>query len=460
MKTVYKTIIPLLILIMFSCTKQDEWLDAKRNKNDVNPETIKDFQAVLDNNSVVNSRFISIGLVGTDNISIADEDLPLVDEAVRNAYLWKKDIWPPNSGNDWKIYDIVALANVVLDGLQKADPSEPGYDNVKGQALFIRAYAYYYLSQTFCKPYDAATATGDLGLPIRTTSDANKIFPRSNLKDLYDFMIADTKSAIALLADNQALNYRANKSAALGFLAKLYLLTGDYTNALLYANESIKAGGKLIDFNDSNSVSLQREYRFADNGLQNPEILFYAVVGGYTVAYAGPFSQHVIPGELYNMYGENDLRKKYFFAEDKGVIKFWGTYSGSYYRFAGIALNELYLISAECEARVGSYQNAMTTLNKLLEKRFLAGSFIPLTAGTAEDALRVILDERRKELPFTGIIRWEDLRRLNKDPRFAKTLHHTVAEKEYILPPNDLNYTLPIAAEEIQLTNIEQNERH
>jgi hypothetical protein len=49
------------------------------------------------------------------------------------------------------------------------------------------------------------------------------------------------------------------------------------------------------------------------------------------------------------------------------------------------------------------------------------------------------LDERRRELAFTGN-RHIDLKRLNLDPRFAKTVTHTVDGVDYTLEPNSRRY--------------------
>ena len=101
---------------------------------------------------------------------------------------------------------------------------------------------------------------------------------------------------------------------------------------------------------------------------------------------------------------------------------------------------------------------AIQDLNALLAKRWKSGSFVPVTAMTSEDALKIILEERRKELVFRGL-RWSDLKRLNKEPRFAVTLEKTIAGKEYVLPPNDNRYVFPIPSAVIQMSGIEQNPR-
>lgn len=101
----------------------------------------------------------------------------------------------------------------------------------------------------------------------------------------------------------------------------------------------------------------------------------------------------------------------------------------------------------------------MDVLNSLLTERYKAGSFTPLIASDAANALQMILQERRKELLFRGI-RWPDLRRLNLDPSTAKTLYRIIEGKTYELQPNSPNYVFPIEERVIQFSGIEQNPRN
>ncbi len=127
--------------------------------------------------------------------------------------------------------------------------------------------------------------------------------------------------------------------------------------------------------------------------------------------------------------------------------------------FCGLAANEMYLIRAECLARQGNKEAALSDLNALLRKRFKTGTFTDLGAASVLDALTLVLSERRKELPFTGNIRWEDLRRLNKEANFRRTLTRIVSGNTYTLLPNDARYVLPIPQVEIEITGLTQNER-
>jgi hypothetical protein len=52
-----------------------------------------------------------------------------------------------------------------------------------------------------------------------------------------------------------------------------------------------------------------------------------------------------------------------------------------------------------------------------------------------------------------------DLRRLNKDSRFAKTVLRKLYGITYLLPPNDNRYTFYIPQSVIDISGIQQNQR-
>ncbi|MBN8786906.1 MAG: RagB/SusD family nutrient uptake outer membrane protein, partial [Terrimonas sp.] len=125
--------------------------------------------------------------------------------------------------------------------------------------------------------------------------------------------------------------------------------------------------------------------------------------------------------------------------------------------FTGLATDEVYLINAECLVRKKQIDLALEQLNKLMENRFIAGTFEPLETGNADLLLEKILIERRKELCFRGI-RWQDVRRLNKEGAEI-VLRRELNGVEYTLEANSIKYVLPIPPAEIQYSGILQNER-
>jgi hypothetical protein len=96
----------------------------------------------------------------------------------------------------------------------------------------------------------------------------------------------------------------------------------------------------------------------------------------------------------------------------------------------------------------------MDLLNQLLAKR-CDNTFRPLTAATPEEALKIILDERRKELLLRNL-HWGDLNRLNAEPAFQKTIEKVSMDQTYRLTLQD-RYVFPIPLNVIEASGIAQN---
>ncbi len=447
--------------ICWGCDAQEKWLDVKRNINDVMPSTIEDLQALLDNDNVFNQSYPMLGMVSADNFYLTDDAVGSLSSTERNTYLFEKDIFEgSNPGEFFNPYIKIQYANVVLEGLTRISDAHPQYSHIRGQALFLRAFSFYYLSQTFCMPFDRNTAATAPGIQVRLTADPNLVTPRSTVLETYSRMLTDLEEAVALLPEISTYRTRASKASAYGLMAKIHLCMGEYEKAANAAALALGINDQLLDFN-SDRINPQSGYPFpvyADRE-GNPEIIFFASTIGYSSQWPAG-AVHFIDSLLYESYAEGDLRKSLFYTVDQaGRTRFRGAYTGSFFNFGGIAVNELLLIRAESMARTGRWQQALLDLNYLLLQRFSEGNFEPYTADNEETALRILLEERRKELPFTGLARWEDLRRLNNDPRFAKTIVRVYKGSRYELLPGDHRYAFPLPDPEIQLSSVPQNPR-
>ncbi|WP_146203126.1 RagB/SusD family nutrient uptake outer membrane protein [Mucilaginibacter oryzae] len=237
-------------------------------------------------------------------------------------------------------------------------------------------------------------------------------------------------------------------------LARISLAMGGYPAALDYANACLAQYATLSDYNTLNKPTT--------TGIHNTylsEDIFHANMVGHVV-YSVRRDSYIGP-DLYNSYDANDLRKTKFFAILDGLSqypRFVGSYDYKGLKYDGLAVDEVYLVKAECLARAGDAEGAMAALNALLVTRWKTGTFIPYTAANAGDALLQVLKERQKELLLRGL-RWTDLRRLNLDSRLAVTLRRTVGGADYHLPPNDPKYAFPIPDIEVQLGGLTQNPR-
>jgi hypothetical protein len=320
----------------------------------------------------------------------------------------------------------------------------------------LRALHCYYLQETFGQPYRPATAGTDLGIPLQLTDNTNQPVTRATVQEVYRQIIRDDSMAIALLPVGiQSANpNRPCRPAAYALLARVYLTMQDSANAERYADDCLNLYSTLVDYN---TVDSSEAHPFPLTG--NKEVLFQCSAYNYPVMYN---DMAEVDSNLYRSYAINDLRRAVFFRpapSGDGGVCFKGNYTGQLYLFSGLAVDEVYLIRAECRARSGNIAGAMSDLNTLLSSRWRSGTFQPYTAATADQALALVLTERRKETLFREL-RWSDLRRLNQDPRFAISLIRILAEQVDTLPPLNDRYTYPIPENEIQLSGIPQNQRN
>lgn len=449
MKRLIYYLLPALL-----CSCQKGFLDVKPQKSLLVPETTADFYALLDNTLIFNNTpGLTVEADGDLYTTDAGYNAFVLDEERKN-YTWAKDLFGSASQGDWDTpYQQVFYANVVLDGLSKLG-SGTDAAVLKGTALFHRAFAYYWLAQQFAAPYDAATAATDAGIPLKTSADVNERPGRGTLAATYAQLLRDLDQARGLVPVTTLFKSRPNRAAVFGLQAKVYLAMGDYPSAGRYADSCLQLSHALIDYNTLSATATRPFPKALPNG--NDEVIFDAV----QLAYSDASSTSVILTDpaLYQSYAADDLRKTIFYKALSTGYKFKGNYAGIISLFSGIATDEMYLTRAECAARQGNAAAALADLNTLLATRWKKGTYTAMTAPTADAALALILTERRKELTCRGT-RWTDLRRLNRDPRFAVTLGRVVAGVNYTLGPGSPRYVYPIPQDELIQVKLEQNER-
>jgi hypothetical protein len=194
--------------------------------------------------------------------------------------------------------------------------------------------------------------------------------------------------------------------------------------------------------------------------LYNEEVIWQADLAYNTILST---SKSKTDTAFYNSYENNDLRKAaYFKMSGTSSVIFKGHYNGQWQGtsvlFSGLAVDEAYLVKAECEARTGNPEAAMGTLNALLENRY-DSTFVPVSASGQQEAIGIILKQRRKELCFRGSTRWMDVRRLNQFENSKITLSRKIDGKEYDLLPGDPHFAFLIPQNAIDNSHIKQNDR-
>ncbi|MDF2191231.1 RagB/SusD family nutrient uptake outer membrane protein [Paraflavitalea sp. CAU 1676] len=445
-------------IIVFGACRKD-WLDTKSDQSIVVPTTLDDFEAALANTSVFNENQPSLLELGCDDYYHTSSSLSNKTQGQKNIYTWAgtSNFYAEQSSKfEWdNVYLAIFYSNRILEGLQEVkqpDRSER-WNNLKGSALFFRSFANYNLVSIYSKAYDKNSAASDLGIILRLESDINLKAERASVKESYDRIISDLLEAIPLLPNKVLVKTSPTKAAAYALLARVYLFTGEFEKALKASTECINLADGILDYN---TVAVDAISPFAP--LYTKEVIFYSRMVNsplFPLANGTGFVDTVV----LRSYGEKDLRKRAFFRNVNGRMTFKGSYSSLFFvLFNGLAIDEVYLIRAECLARADKNSESLSDLNKLLSSRYEAGSFQPISTMTSKESLSIILKERRKELLCRGV-RWVDIKRLNEINEGPGTLTRLIGGSEFKLAPKDNRYVYPLPNSEITVSDVPQNPR-
>ena len=445
----YFGLLCLSLSCILSCTK---FLDEKSDKALSLPKSLTDLQALLDAYGTMNEVYSYAGEEASDDYFLSTKNWQgIANQDTRNNYIWN-DAAKLNAS--WSLpYKVVFVCNTVLEEIELLDRKNRGqdYQRIKGGALFFRAFALYEVASLFAPVYSAVNAE-KLGIPVRLATAVEENTSRATVKQTYDQIIADLKTAAELLPITTAYKNRPTKRAAFSLLARIYLAMSDYAGALDASNKALSYGDDLLDYN---TVDVDAGAPF---DLSNQEIIWLA--GSYAVSPLLTPSRYGVDTALYVSYAANDLRKRAFFTKKSdNYYSFKGTYESRKqgYLFRGLAVDELYLIKAECDIRMGNRVAGLNSLAILLRNRYEPGTY-QIDLGLSQDkALHLVLSERRKELLFRGI-RWTDLKRLNLVESSAKTLVRKL-DQEYHLASNDPRYVFLIPEMVISIAGFPQNPR-
>lgn len=443
----------MIVIITVGC---DSILDIKSDKKLVVATTVDDFQALLNSGNISGS-YCSAGEASSDDYFVPDVELNTLDfDSDYRLYTWQPDYvsrTQSSAGDEWyNCYRAIYVCNSVLYDINRLGLSGKEIDNVRGQALALRAFRYLDAMQIWSPVYNKATASEDLGVVIRLDPDMNLPSERATVQEVYDQIIKDLLEAVNLLPLTQAGLTLPSKGAAHGLLSRAYLFMADYEKALYHAEQALGFKSNIIDFNDLNPA----------NNFPIPAI---REASEEVVLRTRLFSSELliqrrsrISPELYSLYEENDLRKSiYFRINNDSTITFKGTHMGHQGLLNGVSTSELYLIAGESNLRIGNLKEAERFLNTLLVRRWRAGTYQAFSFSSYEDGLRIILEERRKELVFRGL-RWPDLKRLNRDGANVSLTRIAKGEK-FVLHANDLRYAIAIPETVIEISGIPQNPR-
>lgn len=451
MKLTTKFYSVLLVTFLFTACSKD-WLEEKQNIKLVIPTTLNDMDLLLNTDFLRLDGRGASETVCDDYEFTSDQFNSLYFGVDRDMITWKSMEMPKYGDREYDEWDLsyaeIQICNIVLEGVEKIERTENNkqqFDRIRGTALYHRARAHLNLAMTFCNDYDKSTASSDLGIPLKLNSDISEKVVRANLEQTYSRIISDLKEATNLLPTTQSSQTFIAKGGSFGLLARAYLFTDNYNEALNACDSSLKYHGYIENYNN---VSPAPSRPFLNLSTKEMHII------GILRRESENFYVGRISNELFRMYDENDLRKTLFFRiNNDGKPSFRGSYQGGQL-FTATATDEIILMKAECSARLNRSSDARDALNLLLENRFRSGTYKTISTTDPKELLDLTINERRKELLARGL-RWQDLKRLNKDNRYSRTLTRTIGNTVFTLPPNDPKYVFPIPQYIKSFTGIE-----
>lgn len=119
--------------------------------------------------------------------------------ADQKAFEYQDDIYlPTQNETEMKLVKQLYTYNKVINEVMASrDGNEQYKKALRAEALAGRAWVHFMLVNYYGKPYNAATAAADPGIPLFTAADVTQtVFTRLPVQAAYDLIIADLTEAI------------------------------------------------------------------------------------------------------------------------------------------------------------------------------------------------------------------------------------------------------------------------
>jgi hypothetical protein len=324
-----------------------------------------------------------------------------------------------NPLNMWtKAYaDILRTNNIINANL----PATAVSNQLKGEALTIRAIDYFYLVNLYAKQF--IVDPNAEGVPVITVYNPTLLPARSKVSEVYAQIDKDLSDAFGLMTNTSKNSSYITKWVARAMQARVALFKGDWNAAKTAALDVVTNGGYTLAASTNylsywkspapNAAKLETVFEVTNDAVAN---------GGFdALAYfydATGYGDAIAADALYNLYSATDIRKSLMVPGTKGgqnvkfVVKYPNSNNASDKDDIKILrYSEILLTLAEAYARTGDAANALMYLNMVAKQR--DPSFTGYTSS-GQQLIDDILTERRKELAFEGM-RYFDLARTNQD---------------------------------------------
>ncbi len=359
---------------------------------------------------------------------------------MKAPYLGWQSNMNETSGYNYKFWQIyyqwILNANKILEGLEEVEVTDQElFNQIKGEALCIRAWAHFNLVQLYAKRYESGMQNTQDGIPYREKAVAEEL-ARNSVEEVYAKINGDLDQACTLLSGIKvAGSNHYSEMVAWGLKARVALAMQDYTNAANYAAKSIALaednGCKLMTGNQlyhgfANITSETKEAMYAAMTPDDMTVYFYSFYAYMSWNFSSSAIRQgvkCINAETYETMSETDLRRAWWDPTGEASVPAFNFAKNVYQNrkftarstanavgdVAFMRLAEMYLTQAEALARAGKNEEAQTVFTKFQKTRDPSYA----SKGNTGDALaEEIMNSRRIELWGEGF-RFYDLKRLH-----------------------------------------------
>ena len=368
-------------------------------------------------------------------------------------------------------FRIINLANLVIESLGGTDsvPESQDAKNSMGQALAMRAYGYFYLSQYMINDVEASWQSATL--PIYTTPGFEGA-ERSTTKEVYEFMENDLTKAIEYLDGySRPTKTQINKPIAQTLLAYVLGSRRDRWSDVVSLTTSALAGssaspmttddsinGILGGFNDVNSQSWMWGVDLnADIGLSLTS--WWGKMDYFSYSYAAYGDNKGMDSGLYESMKSDDVRRGQFLNRPSSrnhlqpIYKFYdsdrvpaGSSQIVKADYIYMRYEEPMLLRIEALAQSGQEGQAKSSLKDFVATRVSDASYIDALSGVA------LLNEIQLQ---TRLEFWGEGKSYLAMKRFKST--YTRGDNHVSFPGTSYSYNDEKLTFEIPLQEIQNN---
>lgn len=311
------------------------------------------------------------------------------------------------------LYKIIYKTNSSIEGLTASTSITPAIrDHLKGEALFVRSFAYFYLVNLF----------GDVPLALSTDYVSNQGISRSPAHQVYEQIKSDLLQAKSLMLDDYSISkqerVRPNRFVASALLSRVYLYLQEWQNA--EAEASVIIANPLYQLADLEDVFLKN----------NSEAIWQLIPlfgnpadHGIAVGFCAPTA------ELMSAFSPDD-RRALAWITDGSVSKYRSDGSSLTEYSVIMRLAEQFLIRAEARARMNDLIGSAEDINAIRERAGLDA----VAFQTLDEALLEIELQRKLELFMEWGHRWFDLKRWNKADAVLSSIKNNWSTNDVLYP--------------------------